>query len=366
MPGLGGKRVPAVAWDHGAPCRMEAETGPCVFTVCTDERSALRRGGERGWLRDGAAGVEVGKDGFAVGWQLEVKSALSSLSLDSEGFVQDVVAGSRLDVYDMQGLSPGPKLLAVAREMLGDVPVFADGGKRSKLHVNLLTSRAAFREMCVWQARIQATAAFASDGGRRVRVNEEGIQQRLPNGDPDMVSARASIGHDGDVIAGVVEEAEGENAYLGELAALIDRFSALPDGGRVIAVFDATSPVLAALRFNKQHARRKGDYYASQLLDTLLVHIGRMRVVVLLWQRSHMGAAHNEAADAECTRALLADEAPVVVRREESRFCSMRQVAPERGYLSWARRGLLEVVDGRLAACVSDTQLWGDCDLRLG
>ena len=64
----------------------------------------------------------------------------------------------------------------------------------------------------MWQARVGATAAFSGDGGRRVRKNEDGIPQRRPNGDPDTVFARASIGQDGDVISGVVEEAEGENA----------------------------------------------------------------------------------------------------------------------------------------------------------
>ena len=50
-------------------------------------------------------------------------------------------------------------------------------------------------------------------------------------------------------------EPEGGNNYFAKLAALIDVFNAEEEGGRVMVVFDATSPVVAWLRYRKATVR---------------------------------------------------------------------------------------------------------------
>eukprot|EP00966_Prymnesium_polylepis_P146123 3375010-Prymnesium_polylepis.1 len=81
------------------------------------------------------------------------------------------------------------------------------------------------------------------------------------------------------------------------MAALVDIMDREPEGSRIIAVFDATSPVRATLRYRRTHARRKINHFAGDMLDTLLQKAGKHEVVLLVWQRSHVGSPVNEWAD---------------------------------------------------------------------
>ena len=56
------------------------------------------------------------------------------------------------------------------------------------------------------------------------------------------VLTRAVVLSDGRWIGGRIEEATGEDNYLGEMAAHLDALEHLPPGGRVIVMFDASPP----------------------------------------------------------------------------------------------------------------------------
>ena len=73
-------------------------------------------------------------------------------------------------------LPPTIALLARGRFRVGEeAPVFADGEKRKQTHINLQTTRHALIEACVWHARCAPTVAIATDGGRDVYRNSEGL-----------------------------------------------------------------------------------------------------------------------------------------------------------------------------------------------
>ena len=62
--------------------------------------------------------------------------------------------------------------------------------------------------------------------------------------------------------APMVEETGADN-YLGEMAAQLDALDLLPPGGKVVIVFDATSPVTALEAFKKACSRARNRYYAG-------------------------------------------------------------------------------------------------------
>ena len=109
--------------------------------------------------------------------------------------------------------------------------------KRQETHINLATQRASYREQCEWQARIRATALWATDGTRTVIRHEHAPWE--------FVIARSAVRHDGARFGGRVVEPEGADNYLAELAALMDVALASEPGGRIIIIMDATSPPLA-------------------------------------------------------------------------------------------------------------------------
>ena len=110
--------------------------------------------------------------------------------------------------------------------------------KTEKSCVNLAVQRRNRVEYATWQARIGATAAWALDGTRQV-IKREGAPW-------EYVNARASVRHDGFVQGGRLEEPEGADNYIDELAAQMDMALAEDRGSRIIVTFDAVSPVKAA------------------------------------------------------------------------------------------------------------------------
>ena len=86
--------------------------------------------------------------------------------------------------------------------------------KTEKSCVNLAVQRRNRVEYATWQARIGATAAWALDGTRQV-IKREGAPW-------EYVNARASVRHDGFVQGGRLEEPEGADNYIDELAAQMD------------------------------------------------------------------------------------------------------------------------------------------------
>ena len=124
----------------------------------------------------------------------------------------------------------------------------------------------------------RATAAGEAGGGccqlsstRRASAGRASAtpRGRDADGNPEHVDGVAIIRHDGVIISGRLELAEGGNNYLGETAAqtiaghaaksLREEVEGLNGGEarplRVAAIFDATSPVLAWLRFRRVHDR---------------------------------------------------------------------------------------------------------------
>ena len=82
--------------------------------------------------------------------------------------------------------------------------------------------------------------------------------------------------------------------YLAELAAQIGVMQHEVEGGRIIVVFDATSPVWAMRRFGRLCHRHKQGTYLGEWLEALLRLANRLEVVVFLLQCSHTGATMNE------------------------------------------------------------------------
>ena len=75
---------------------------------------------------------------------------------------------------------------------------------------------------------------------------------------------------DGFVHGGRLDEPEGADNYIDELAAQIDMALAEDRGARVIVTFDAVSPLKAARRFRRSCNRQKQGYYVGSWLSALL------------------------------------------------------------------------------------------------
>ena len=180
--------------------------------------------------------------------------------------------------------------------------------------MNLDEARHMFSQLIQWQARVQPTHAVTLDGTKQqVKI---GSQTRT-------VGARAGVFHDGSVVGGVLNDAEGDDNYVAELAAQIDALRNLDEHCRVVVVFDATSPVRSMLNFRTVGARARQDKHLARWLEVFDYLAAQPEVVVLLWQPSHCGEPCNERAD------LAADEAaqslePQSVCKSTSLFTSMQ------------------------------------------
>ena len=185
-----------------------------------------------------------------------------------------------------------------------------------------------FATLISWGCKINADVVYTLDGSRA----------RVGSGKSAYVaSGRVAIAHDGSRVGGrLLEEPEGHDNYLAELAAQIDALMHAPAKSRVILVFDATSPVEAVRRYQRLHVRRKQGRHASGMLQTLERAIARHECVVFIWQPSHTGAPVNEWADKGAARAVK-DGEPTHVHRSPRTFESMRFPGARQGLRAWLR-----------------------------
>jgi ribonuclease HI len=287
----------------------------------------------------------VDDEGFACGWLERLQQTESTWTIDAEGYVADAGTMRRVTETEFHGLPPAVQIAARARCALDDgtekievvnepewernakgkwvanklkdvddgsgeqqqgaggqlgaaaagtgatsAGAAAAGTSDVKVRkVNVNAARSMFATLISWGCKINADVVYTLDGSRA----------RVGSGKSAYVaSGRVAIAHDGSRVGGrLLEEPEGHDNYLAELAAQIDALMHAPAKSRVILVFDATSPVEAVRRYRRLHVRRKQGRHASGMLQTLERAIARHECVVFIWQPSHTGAPVNEWAD---------------------------------------------------------------------
>ena len=351
-------------WRHGGRDRQREARGARYAYVVDKERSVCVQGGEARWLaRQGVGysppagdetGLVMGDDGWLLGHAVERERLLARMDIDDEGFAIDD-EGRRYEGAALAELPPALQLQARARLALQSRKPTAEvidewpAPKEKKTHVNLAVARRNREELAHWQAAIGATAAFTLDATRKKTKNKE------------YVVARAAVRHDGATLGGRLNEPEGNDNYIGELAAHIDAAESLDVGARVILVFDATSPVLAMRKLRQASHRKRQGKYVGEWLDALLRLLDRCEVVVFLWQTSHVGSTVNEWADL-CADDLAEEAAEVDVRRLPSRSATMQLSMPQRSVREWAAPRARRAIQWRLQAATSESQFheWMD------
>ena len=371
-------------WHHGARDTTR-EARWCRLVVVADaERTSREEGGEAGWLRrrenvygsQQRQAFDVGKDGYAEGWEEAALELLRIARWDGEGYFVDEDGSSRLTEEDAGVWPPCLQLLIRARlavtrlvqrklkDPLAEVKVHEKyQGKLRENTVNLEVLGWNVTEAAIWQARMRITVAVATDGSWDSQASSS-----------DCVGGPAAWGvvrHDGSTNRSRFDVREGADNYIAELVALIQAVAAEADGERLMITFDATSPVLALLGFRESHDRTKQQYNADYLLDTLDQELARMEVVVLLWQTSHVGAPANEWVDmvADVKREDEQDPWPepwTATPRRAPRHYSMKLTAPGRAVYAWAKERASIFVRERLAKSVRHTQLREFGDLPIG
>ena len=173
------------------------------------------------------------------------------------------------------------------------------------------------------------------------------------------IVTRAAVDHTGRTLGGRImgEQGVGEDNYHAELVAQLDALeeATRTPGERVIIVFDATSPVLAMLKFGRLSARARGDKLAAELLE----HFERLRrictALVLIWQTSHVGEPINEYADVTCDTYGIEDVTPVP--RGIITYASLIFPQHKRSAHEYATTSMSAVVAGRLRQRVRHTVL---------
>ena len=341
--------APAREW-HTGNRDVAAQARECrLVVVADDERRNREEGGEAKWL----ARADVGEDGYLRGWEEEAEMLMRVSRWDDEGYFVDEGEVDRLTVEDLAEWPPMLQLMIRARIAVGECPVFAKyQGKQKERTINLEVTSWNAAEASIWQARMGITVALATDGSW-----EEGKE-----------AAWGVVRHDGTVRRSLMEVWEGKDNYLAELAALVEALAQEADGERISIVFDATSPVLALLHFRRAHDRTKQQFYGSDLLDSFDQEVARMDVVVLLWQRSHVGSPANEWVDgvADCKGFDKESDPMLQIRRRTPRHYSMRLAAPDRSVMRWAKGRAVEVVQRQLMQSVTSTQFREMGELRVG
>ena len=351
----GAPRRSAREWVHGTRDRGgEAEGARCL--LCIDGKVEAF-GGEARWCARSQATYEppetafwddeelmVGDDGWVAGHELEQARLRAMAELDEEGFVLGA-QGDRVQGEELGNLPPAVQMIARARiEVACLAPEAAvidewPPTKRKKTHINLAVQRRNRDELVKWQAKVRATAVYTLDGTR--------LMAKGPSGQAEFVVARAAVRHDGVIISGRIREVEGADNYLAELAAQLDAMEAEEAGGRVVVVFDATSPVLAMKKFRRLCHRRRQGYYAGEWLESLFRLVDRQEVVVFIWQTSHVGSPTNEWADL-AAGAAGSDGEELAVVRVASQSASMLYTRPAKTLRAWAGKLAAEAVHGRL------------------
>ena len=370
---------PAVEWTCGSVAELEDARGACIITVLDENRTAQVYGGKARWRhpapRSIGAGcteaVEVGADGCIKGHEAAAQEVYAAIEFDEEGFAVDTRSGERVEGEALGNLPPATQMSARARLELAKLKpgakVYAEwpavknepekGEEGIPTRINLDVQRRNHDELSRWQARIRATAVITHDGSRGI-VRQE--KSRHP------VVARAAARHDGTILGGGLREPEGNDNYLAEMAAMMDSLAAEEEGGRIVVVFDATSPVHAMVRFRRECHRRRRGFYADAWIGTWLRLINRHEVVVFLWQTSHVGSPINEWAD------VLADsaaqeyvrrsftETPVV--RLPVQHASVRLTTPYKDMHTMVANTTKRVVVARLKEAIT-SETHGDGDI---
>ena len=332
-------------WDTGAADREAAAHGARVLLALGNDqmRATHAYGGEARWLsRD-----DVGEDGYVRGWQRQLEAIGDDLSMDREGVIHSRRLGGALDVDDVSGTGPSypveVQLMVRARAAIPpDTPVVDECDKNfngrdeevrvkaRKRQINLAATAELNGALLSWGRRIRFTAAYTVDGSRKKVDTEDG---------PKMVSARAAVRHDGEILGGPIEEledgADASDNYYAELAAQLDALNREEPGGRILIVCDAQSPVQALARFRRSHARTKQGYKAGRWIECWDRLIARHEAVVVVWQRSHVGATVNDWADIAADEAFTRED-PVPVVRVGCGYASMRIVGTSGGLHRWA------------------------------
>ena len=171
-----------------------------------------------------------------------------------------------------------------------------------------------------------------------------------------------AVRHDGRRLGARVQEPEGADNYLAELAAQIAAAHAEDEGGRLVLMFDATSPVYAARRFRGRCHRHKQAKYASEWLETLNKLLDRQEIAVMWWQTSHVGAPANEWADEEAERQAR-EGVTEEVFRARCEMGSMRYSLPKESVVAWATPLARGVVQRKLQAACSNAQSREEYDI---
>lgn len=365
-------QVGAANWRHGGREHDAAAAGARILAVLDGNRTHVASGGEHRWL----GRPDVGSDGFLRNWRRREQELRSEVFFDERGW-PEWPSGVPVQEDEMSSLSIGTQLQCRARVALGDEVKITRSGcstpmKRNETHVNLDVQQANKAELAIWCARVDPTAVYATDGTKQLHKNKEGkvVCTEASEG-PVQTIARAAVRHDGKIVGGAFSETDRANTYIAEMAALIDAIRAEDDGGRLIFVFDATSPVRALLRYERLHARRKVSQYAGEMLDTLLRETRRHEVIVFVWQRSHVGSPVNEWADtaadeiAQCSNPMDGTGVLPLVCTASDAY-SMADDRWQRGPFRWAVPRAQRFVLERLRETVVNTALPAEDDFEYG
>ena len=213
----------------------------------------------------------MGEDGYLCGWEERAARKHAALSMDGEGYLCRR-QGGRITADDLASgeYTVMEQMLVNARHAVGAVEVSDEWdetpckssmnpNKKDTSHVNVHVALQNMQELIVWWARVLPTAIYTLDGSRHWKAEDP------VTGEPGaLVVGRAAARHDGTVVAGGLAEEEGQDNYLAELAAQLDALDAEPPGGRLIVVFDATSPVEAYNRFRRLHHRGRQGVYVGR------------------------------------------------------------------------------------------------------
>lgn len=123
--------------------------------------------------------------------------------------------------------------------------------------------------------------------------------------------------------------------------------------GRIIIIFDATSPVLAMQKFRKACHRKGQGYYVGEWLEAMFRLLDRQEAVVFLWQNSHQGDPVNEWADVLATRAGKT-ESYIAVPRVPPQSASMTASMPCKSTYKFAIDQSTGVVSRKLAESLQE------------
>ena len=405
-------QTPAAEWNFAGRDRAREASGPLIVTDMANDGHVRETGGQASWYK--RTGADAGKQVPATCWGEHPTGADTRTTGDeqfgvsSDGYAEDHepetdrllqelrfnecgmpigIDGVEMTIGAIGDLPPALQIQARARLTFGDKVdvVQAAPAKRKKAEergesldapgdeelqggkqaarpkekgtrvISLDVQEANRQTMARAQARYRLTSCWCTDGSRTFN---KAAETEMGDGH---VTARGAARHDGLTLGGCIAEPEGADNYLAELAALIDVFNAEDEGGRVMVVFDATSPVVAWLRYRKASARARRGYYASRWFEALDRLIQRMEVVVFLWQTSHVGSPVNEWADV-LAEAATGDSAVAVVRGP-SRCAAAPYTMQRKSIRHWAGPLSERVVRSRLAETVCGTQRHGAADI---